>query len=190
MTSVNEASSVSVTYWTGALSELDAIRNAALKAGNPDWHNVASFIADMRREIDGLRSDARVKETLLSDLEEQLAEKDARIEELERERDELNREIHVLQGSPGKGSASWQAGRIVELEAELYAARKRGNAKVDPAPADERVTLYVLRNASGKAGEIYTEKEREEWITSSVPIPRGADWLAIDARVVREGGAA
>ena len=75
----------------------------------------------------------------------------------------------------------------------LYDARKRGDAsaehlrevtkKVDPAPADERVTLYIPEFQRGMSGLVYSSSERSR----VVDVKR---WIAFDARVVREGGAA
>lgn len=52
-----------------------------------------------------------------------------------------------------------------------------------PKPAEERVTLYIPEFRRGMSGLVYSSSERSR----VVDVQR---WLAIDARVVREGGAA
>lgn len=70
---------------------------------------------------------------------------------------------------------------------KLYAARQRGDAraaKVEPAPAEERVMVYAKLRPDGTASPaIWSELDRRNEGTLD-----GEKWLALTATVVREGG--
>lgn len=75
-------------------------------------------------------------------------------------------------------------GRQLGWDEQTQSATLAHAAKVEPAPAEERVTLYVRQFASGEIGIMYSQSERER----EPALIDGDRWLALEATVVREGG--
>lgn len=85
----------------------------------------------------------------------------------------------------GDGGARPDTGSTWGRFRALYDARKRGDAsaaKVDPAPAEDRVTLYALLGSDGSVSDLLGTDR-------GVSLSPTGKLLAIDARVVEKGGA-
>jgi len=128
----------------------------------------------------------------LAAVEEQLAQRDARIAELERapvvvESDEARRLRDAWGALTEREQSAMLSGWTHERAAFSDAVRafcKSAPPASAPAPA-ERVTVYAIRRADGSvAAALYSECERR-----NISLRPDNSWLAIDARVVAEGGA-